>query len=387
MVLLPVVVLALLIIYWHLGDLRRTLREPHPAVPLVPPRPAAPPCVSVIVPARNEAHRIGPCLAGLAAQRYQSFEIIVIDDGSTDGTAEVVRAAAATFPALQLLAAAPLPAGWVGKNWACWQGAQVARGEWLLFLDADVAPEPELIATLVESADPSSAMISLVPLIQAVSVAERIVLPPFTALISAIYRFAQVNDPGSHEAFAIGQCLFVRQSAYHAIQGHAAIRASVLEDMELATRLKHAEYRIRVFFAPRLLRVRMYTDWSALNEGLQKNAIAGLLHGGARARRTALRFMLMALLPWYSAVAGVVAIQSGADAAIGQVLLVLALLLMLIGSICQGIIARVRHRISIAWGVFFPLGLAIYFGLTLAAYLRVRRGRGVRWKGRVLTGK
>jgi glycosyltransferase involved in cell wall biosynthesis len=374
---------AALLIGWHLIDLRRALREPT----LLPaPHAGSTPLVTVIIPARNEAVRIGACLACLAQQSYRNFELIIVDDSSTDGTGDIVRQYAAALPRLQLIAGAPLPEGWVGKCWAIWQAAEHARGEWLLFLDADVVPSPQFLTTLVARST-SADLLSLVPLLHVETLAERVVLPAFAGLLSAIYRFERVNDPRSREAFAIGQCLFVRRAAYAAVGGHAAVRGNVLEDMELAARLKHAHYRCMALAAPDLLTVRMYDGWGSLSEGLQKNAIAGLRHGGARARRTSIRLMLMALLPWYAIVAGALLLVSAHNAPIAQAFIGAGLALLSVGALCQGILIQRRHRISPAWGFLFPVGLVIYFGLAFTAFVRLRRGRGVRWKGRILTGE
>src|SRR5690606_33681105 len=126
---------AVVLLFWCAQDVWREYSEPRLAAD---PRLSEGPLVSVLIPARHEAERIGACLAGLARQRYPHFEVIVVDDHSTDATAEVVRSFAGQLAALRIIEGAPLPNDWLGKPWACWQAAQQANGEWLLFLDADV---------------------------------------------------------------------------------------------------------------------------------------------------------------------------------------------------------------------------------------------------------
>jgi len=259
---------SVLLALWYVQDVIAAFRtprlDPHPGLP------DDGPLVTVIIPARNEATRIGACLEGLAQQSYRRFEVIVVDDDSHDGTADVVRTYTACLPSLTVLSSKTLPHDWAGKCWACWQGANHARGGWLLFLDADVVPRPGLIAALVERARAGRDMITLVPLIHLTSFAERLVLPPFIGLISAIYPFDRVNDPSSPLAFAIGQCIMMRRETYAAIGGHRAVRGSVLEDMDLARLVKQSGYALEAAHAPDLLEVRMYNGWGTLSEGLKK---------------------------------------------------------------------------------------------------------------------
>jgi chlorobactene glucosyltransferase len=382
---------------WHARELRRVLRAP-----VLAPDAAVPddgPLVSVIIPARDEAARIGACLAGLAAQRYRRFEVLVLDDHSSDGTAGVARSFAPRLPALRVFASRPLPTGWAGKCWACWQAAREAQGDLLLFLDADVAPGPELLAAITTHVclprrhedtkrdglphEPLD-VLTLVPLVELGSTAERLVLPAFVGMVAAIYPFEQVNDPRSPVAFAIGQCLVFRRAAYEQVGGHAAVRASVLEDMDLARLAKNAGLRLEVRHAPDLLAVRMYTGWRDLAEGLRKNAVAGFASGGRRAGRVGAQLCLMAVLPLDLVLAGAW-LTLAQESSAGVWLVLAGLALFPFGAACWGLAIRHRHRVSALWGLGAPLGIALYFGLATSALLRLRRGRGVTWKGRVFT--
>lgn len=331
---LPLALLSALLAFWYVQDVITTLRtprlDPHPGLP------DTGPLVTVIIPARNESARIGACLEGLARQSYRSFEVIVVDDDSSDGTADVVRRFAARLPALTILSSKGLPRHWAGKCWACWQGANRARGDWLLFLDADVAPQPGLLATLVQRATAGRDMITLVPLIHLTSFAERLVLPPFIGLISAIYPFDRVNDPSSPLAFAIGQCIMVRRDVYAAVDGHRAVRGSVLEDMDLARLVKQSGYALEAAIAPDALEVRMYNGWETLTEGLKKNAVAGYRSGGIRSGVMGLRLGLMAAMPWIMLVTGRVLPLIGDNHAQAQALMLAGVVLLLISTLCWG---------------------------------------------------
>lgn len=381
--LLPLIALGALFIFWQFQDVLAVLHAP-----ILRPHTKAPrdgPLVTVIIPARNEATRIGACLAGLARQSYRRFEVIVVDDDSHDGTAEIARDYQQRLPALTIVSNHALPHDWAGKCWACWQGNIHARGELLLFLDADVIPQPHLIATLVECASTGVDMLTLVPLIHPTSLAERLVLPPFIGLLSAIYPFEQVNDPVSPAAFAIGQCMLLRRDVYAAIDGHRAVRRTILEDMELARLVKQAGYQLRAANAPDLLEVRMYNGWVALAEGLKKNAVAGYRNGGTRSGLMGLRLGLMATMPWNMLIASQVLPLIGGDQLLAEALVFAGIALLLIGAICWGVTIRYRFRISPLWGALYPLGTAIYFGLAAQALYQLRSGKGVQWKGRMFT--
>jgi GT2 family glycosyltransferase len=376
--------LCALLAVWYVQDMLAVLRAP--ALGTLPAPPADGPLVSVIIPARDEAARIGGCLAGLAAQTYRRFEVLVVDDHSSDGTAEVARGYAASLPELRVLEGAPLPPGWAGKCWACWQAAGQARGELLLFLDADVKPRPGLLAAMGARAEGGRIdLLTLVPLIELGSLAERLVLPAFSALLAAVYPFARVNNPHAPEFFAIGQCIMMRRAAYDSVGGHRAVRGSVLEDMDLARLVKRGGMCLEALVAPDLIVVRMYTGWRDLAEGLRKNAVAGFRSGGPRAAWVGVRLMLMAVLPLdlLAAGAGLTAARSGGW--LGPALLAAGALLLAVSWLCWGVAVRHRHRIGAAWGALLPLGAAAYFWLAATALVRLKSGRGVRWKGRVFT--
>jgi chlorobactene glucosyltransferase len=377
---LPISMLCLLAAACCVQDVLRERRAPTLALGAMP---IAQPLISVLIPARNEAGRIGACLAGLAGQSYRRFELVVVDDHSADATAAVVRSYVSRLPALNVLPSAALPDGWAGKCWACFQAAGRAHGDWLLFLDADVMPRPGLLAALVAHAQARSLdLLTLMPFQQLGSLAERAILPAFFALLYGLYPLDQVSDPRSRMAFANGQCLLIRREVYFTIGGHQAVRASILEDTELGRIVKAAGYRLEAAAAPSLIAARMYTGWDSLAEGLGKNAVAGYRSGGARSGWVGARLALVAFLPGYLLLAGAWLALARPDIPIGALLMLHGALLALLAFICWGWLARWRYRLAPWWGALFPLGLAIYFWLAARALLRFRSGRGVVWKGR-----
>ena len=341
--------------------------------------------VSVLIPARDEALRIGRLLDGLSAQSGTGVEVIVLDDHSSDGTGTLARQWADRIPGLRVLAGETLPPDWVGKCWACWQAAQASRQPWLLFLDADTAPAPALIATLMAHACRCKLdFLSLLPLLELESFSERLLLPPFAGIIQAVFPLSKVNDPHSPIALANGQCILVRREVYFATGGHAAVRNSVLEDVSLAQTIKAAGYRVGIAAGPDLLRVRMYTRLGEIAEGLRKNAWAGYSAGGWRSLWGGFRQALLAVAPLTVLPAGVIALALGFPG--WPALIGFGLILILVTNLYWGFTVLRVYRLNPLWGLLFPFGTLAYFILAGLAWISIRRGRGVQWKGRAYRG-
>jgi hypothetical protein len=346
----------------------------------------AAPLVSILIPARNEERNIERCVAGALAQRYPAFELLVLDDHSTDGTATLLAGFSDTR--LRVLAGEALPPGWTGKCFACQQLGAAARGEWLLFLDADTAPAPELVAAMVAHAERRDlALLTLLPLLELKTFWERAVLPPFVGLITATFPFDRLEraDARPDEVLAIGQCMLVRRSAYEAISGHSAVRNAVLEDVRLAQTLRAAGFRVGVGDGRALLRVRMYRSGREVLAGLTKNAAAGYSSGGGRAFGEATRLLALAFGPLWLVAAGVWLLAGGLGATglavLGWGALALAGALLLWGNVYRSLYG-LRSWNAALW----PLGLLAYLLIALRGIWLVRTGQGVVWKGRRYVG-
>jgi glycosyltransferase involved in cell wall biosynthesis len=228
--------------------------------------------VSVIIPARNEEASLGTCLESLVAQTGVAFEIIVVDDHSTDRTSEIAQSFAVRFSNLRVIEAGPLPDGWTGKNNAVTAGGRVARGEWLLFTDADTVHLPgSLAGALKEAQDNHADLLSYSPEQIAVTFWEMAVLPVVFAELARQYPPAKVSDPTSPEAAANGQYILIKREAYDAVGGHAAIATEILEDVALARAVKRSGRKIRFRYAAEAVRTRMYRNWPQLRDGWTKN--------------------------------------------------------------------------------------------------------------------
>ena len=242
-----------------------------------PPTPAADaPFVSVIIPARNEAHNIGRCLRAVLAARYPAFEVIVVDDHSTDGTGAIARRIASEAR-VHVLDAPPLPSGWFGKQWACHTGALQARGTLLCFTDADTAHGPELLARSVNALETRGAdLFTVAGRQEMVTFWEKVMQPVVFALLLARYGGLESMSRSTTpmNKIANGQFLLVRREPYERLGGHEAVRDHVAEDLQLAMRFTEAGSRMHMVLARDHLSTRMYTSLGEIRRGWGKNVFA-----------------------------------------------------------------------------------------------------------------
>ena len=244
------------------------------ALPTVPAGGVAP-FVSVIVPARNEERSIRSCVESICASDYPNFELIVVDDRSDDATLELARAIPANH-ATRLVAVEgrPLPEAWMGKPWACAQGARVARGSLLLFTDADTVHAPELLGRAVAGmAEEDADALTLLGRQLMETFWERLVQTHMMAALS--FRFPNPGKPLPPErwrnAIANGQFILFDRGAYDEIGGHAAVKGEIVEDQQLAQILCRSGKRLAVREAEAVLATRMYRSLNELIEGWSKN--------------------------------------------------------------------------------------------------------------------
>lgn len=234
--------------------------------------------VSILVPARNEEAHIAACVEAAIASRGVAVEVVVMDDGSTDRTAEIVQAIAARDPRVRLEAAPPLPAGWTGKVHACARLAEAARGTHLLFIDADVRLAPDAAAQMAgHAARSGAAMVTGVPRQVIGSLGEAATVPMINFLLLAYL-------PGGGRAFtrrpelaaACGQLILVDRAAYEAAGGHAAIRAVLHDGLALARRMRAQGLGTEVVEGAGLATCRMYRGFAEAWAGFSKNAHEGM---------------------------------------------------------------------------------------------------------------
>ena len=328
------------------------------------------PAVSVIIPARNEEACLGACLQSLVTQAAVAFEIIVVDDHSTDRTYQI--ASGFCDRRVRVIDPGPLPTGWTGKNNAVIAGSRTAHGDWLLFTDADTIHLPGSLArSLAEAHRYGAAMLSYSPEQIVKSFWEKAVMPVIFAELAATFRPSQVSDPASPAAAANGQYILITRAAYDAVGGHASIAGDLLEDVALARAVKRSGRKIFFRFGGDAVRTRMYRTFAQLREGWTKNLA---LLFPSPLRLAALRALEFVLILASSAVAASTALRGHWRPAILAGALVVILY--------SFFLVRIR-RAHFSWDA----NLLALFGLPLFSYLLLCSARAhakgsVPWKGR-----
>ena len=249
------------------------------------------PTVSIVVPARNEEACLGACLESLLAQKGADFEVIVVDDSSSDRT----RAIAESYSGARVISPGPLADGSSGKCNAAQAGADVAGGEWLLFTDADTVHLPGSIArALSEAREHRADLLSYSPQQEVHGLIERALMTVIFAELAVTYRAKDVSDPTSPAAAANGQYLLISREAYNAVGGHAAVARTLLEDVALAQAVKRSGRRLRFRYGGDMVRTRMYRNLPALCEGWTKNLALLFPQTVQLAARRGIEFLLTA---------------------------------------------------------------------------------------------
>ena len=230
------------------------------------------PLISVLVPARNEEANIGTCIESLMQQDYPNFEILVLDDSSSDRTGAIVEALAARDPRVRLLHGEPLPAGWAGKPHACHQLAQNARGSWYLFTDADTKHAPSMLShAMAYVQEHKLSLLSGLPLQQTASVSQKVVIPTLYFMILTCFPLWWIQGSSRPKSgFVFGQFIFCNAADYHEVGGHEAVKARIIEDVCLGLEFTHHGKKQGVVDLSRDVSTRMYGNVGDLWQGLTK---------------------------------------------------------------------------------------------------------------------
>ena len=338
------------------------------------------PLVSIIIPARNEAANLGPLLASLAQTTYVNREVIVVDDRSTDGTGDIVRAMRdRTDGWLHLVEGADLPEGWYGKPWACWQGYRAAKGDVLLFTDADTRHEPDLLGRSIAALEDQKAdLLTILPEQTLGSFWERAVMPHMLFMLAMRYVTAVVNRTRNpRNVVANGQYIMMPRASYDAIGGHEAVKHEVVEDLRLAQHVVAAKRKLFVTHAEEFMRTRMYRSLRGIMEGWTKNVAIGSGYS--------VHPVFGSMVPWlivaFSVAMWLIPPGILLAEAFGEVpdRLVTWALGATILSLAFWMLTNVRMRVPPLYSLIYPVGAIV---VAIIVGRSALRGRRVVWKGR-----
>ncbi len=344
--------------------------------------PPSPPLVSVIVPARNEAHNIERCVASILGSSWPSLELIVVDDRSEDGTRAIVRAIAERDQRVRVVSGSPVPEGWFGKQWACAQGAREARGSTLIFTDADTAHASDLIPRTMHAMSARSLDFYTVGGFQQLgSFWERVIMPQVLYMLTTRFGGAGAVNRArrSRDKIANGQYLCFTRAAYDSLGGHEAVRGKAAEDLALAQLVHARGLRGELAMGPNQLSTRMYTSLAEVVNGWTKNIVtagADTLPPGLAPRLLLPLLLLVVPVMHLAPVATLIA--SAFVPLSAPVVMWARVCTVLLAAWWAFIYVRV-FRLSPLYALALPLGALMVLYIVARATVR---GRAVEWKGR-----
>src|SRR5438876_11512286 len=340
--------------------------------------PENPPLVTVIVPARNEAHNIARCVTSILSTNYPQLEVLVVDDSSSDDTADIARKAAASDRRLRVVRNAPLPDGWFGKQWACATGAKVAHGEILQFTDADTVHAPDLVTRSVNAMRRTAAdLFSVAGRQELGGFWEKLIQPQIFTILSMRYGGTEsVNQSGRvSNKIANGQCIFIKRESYDAIGGHGSVRTSVAEDLLLAQRFFAARKRVVLMLGINQQSTRMYASLGEIISGWRKNVFAGGLDSVPFGKMGRTLFPLVLVLPPLLQLLPVLAlVLAGFGMAAGTTLLLWAAV-SCAATLLWWVVAYITVDENPLYALAYPLGALVLLYIFVSAVIRGRRVR------------
>lgn len=340
------------------------------------------PLVSILVPARNEQDRVlEECIRSILAQDYGRFEVIAVNDRSTDATGAVLETLAKSDPRLRLIEGKELPPGWLGKPYAMQQALKLARGEWVLATDADMIFESSVLRTAMDRIlETNAAALTLIPRFEAHSFWERVMIPTWAWVFLMFTLFYRIDDPNAKRAVGIGGFFLIRRTVLDRVGGYEALKNEVMEDVRLAERIKASGARLLSEQAPALIRTRMYKTFAEMWECSTKNWFSGVNFSFLSALFCVVSMYVVAVLPPVIALVSATAIALGVNTELSW-LLVAALLSWILQVLVMAVVST-RSQVSILYAFTAPLGLGIMYAMLFDSSIRITTGRGVTWKGR-----
>jgi chlorobactene glucosyltransferase len=333
------------------------------------------PFISVCVPARDEARGIRACLTSLLNQNYPAFEVIAVNDHSTDATGEIIQSLAEEFSNLVPLDGQALPPGWLGKPFALHQAVRHAKGDYLIFTDADPVFQPHALTTAVHTITVRDLdMLTLMPGTEFGSFWERAVQPVIFGFIAALSRFKKINSPDHTTAMGFGAFIMVNKAAYESIGGHESVKREVLEDVMLAKRAKKAGCKLLAADAKSIFSIRMYHSLGEIWTGWRKNIFLAMKKSILRTGYHVCVVLGFLVTP-YMVLFGNILAETGI---LWTGIALLGLLMTWAASLHLCDELRLQRRNAF----LFPLGAIVMSAIMMNSMLQVLVKKETEWRGR-----
>ena len=344
------------------------------------------PPVAMVVPARNEGPVLPTTVPTLCGQDYPSLRVIVVDDQSEDDSAAILARFAAQYPSLTVVHATARPEGWCGKPWAVSEGMAAAGGaDWLLFTDADCEFHPLAVRNAMAFATKHDLdLLSLVPQMTFGSAIERVGIPGLVTALALMFPVGWSNDPKRPLALAAGAFLLARRGAYEKVGGHAAVKSEIIEDLNLAKKMKASGAKVHTRLTPDLVKTRMYEGFADLWEGLGKNAYAGMEYQPHKFWTGLVAGLLVAVLPPVYLALSLAWVIGSSDSRRAWAALILSLLLNLLIVLVHRRAVRFL-RLPIYHALLMPVSAALYMMIAISSAWQHHYRGGNLWKGRRYT--
>jgi len=343
------------------------------------------PFVSILVPAKNEEENISKCITSLFEQNYPNFEIIVIDDRSTDRTAQILKKLQQTGQQIQdklkILNLSELPHGWTGKTHALYEGSKIAKGKWLLFTDADTIHNPlSLKSTISYCLERDVDFLSLYPQSRNDTFWEKITQPLGGAILHIWYPFEHVNNPKYKTAFANGQFILIKKECYLEIGGHEKVKSELLEDVAMAKLVKAHSKTIKMAYGFNIFSTRMYKNIPEIWKGWRR--IFGVL-AGKRKSLYPISLLLMILFSFipFILLFNVSLLSKGGMWTTIYLLTILEIILLYLTNASIYVLSKNNPL----WGIFYPVACIMMFCILLDAITRKIFKKPINWRGTTYT--
>ena len=341
-----------------------------------------PPFLSIIITAKNEESTIGNGIRSLLAQTHRDFELIIVDDSSTDGTQQVVKELQKHDSRIHLVSAGEKPAGWIGKSWPCQRGFEECKGEVILFADADSVFEPQAVwKTLGYFQAQSYDMFSISPKVRLRGIWSNAIMPLLSGGINLLYPMKKVNDTSNARAYVFGTFIMVRRSVYEAIGGHKAVRERLVEDAAIASLAKSKGYKLRVEKGGGVLTTEWESDLQSVYHGLERVFSDSIRPYGSIAMLNAILIFFLGIYPLLVAVSCAYLYFSGSPSvpiAISGFFGFLGVAGFLVLYVSE---LRLTSGVVGAYPLIYPLGCLIFMAAIVSASRKISQGLGFEWKG------